>query len=337
MRTSCINHPAKEPLLIIRAWQVQACNGDHCAAALLSFFEYWHNIKLEQAGKAVEANDVAEKHGVDRTQDESLVQWHTNEQLAAGMLGLYSKRKIIEAVTKLAEKGFIRVFRNPNPRFAFDNTNHFIFNDSAVNDWLEARPDRKGSIVVQKGPTVGRKGATVGRKGPILISETTVETTTKTTGRLPAPTGPTRPESGQAILDADGDPKQETTLAELEAPAPPSKFKSFVELWSQSYEAHIGAPYPFMGGRDGKAAKALMSNCRTATELVELAAWCWGNLTGYVQQQCLTIHGFAAQQAVVQGMRAQREGKFKKDVLTPAQRAANVKAGDGWKNELADW
>lgn len=154
--------------------------------------------------------------------------------------------------------------------------------------------------------------------------------------KAPAPAGPTRPESGPAILDAEGDPKQET-LSELEAPATPSKFKAFVELWSQSYEAHIGAPYPFNGGRDGKAAKALTSNCRTATELVELAAWCWGNLTGYVQQQCLTIHGFQAQQAVVQGIRAQREGRFKKDVLTDAQREANVKAGDGWKNELADW
>ena len=44
MRTSCITHPPKDPLIMIRQWQVALCEGNTTAAALLSFFEYWHNL-----------------------------------------------------------------------------------------------------------------------------------------------------------------------------------------------------------------------------------------------------------------------------------------------------
>lgn len=32
-------HPPKDPLVIIRQWQLEFCNGNHCAAAILSMFE----------------------------------------------------------------------------------------------------------------------------------------------------------------------------------------------------------------------------------------------------------------------------------------------------------
>ncbi len=51
-RTSCIPHPEGERLILIRKWQLEACQKDACAAALLNLFEYWHNIKLEQRSQA---------------------------------------------------------------------------------------------------------------------------------------------------------------------------------------------------------------------------------------------------------------------------------------------
>ena len=45
------------------------CDNHHCAAALLSFFEYWHNVKLEQRQQAEHANRVARQHGEEGTQD----------------------------------------------------------------------------------------------------------------------------------------------------------------------------------------------------------------------------------------------------------------------------
>ena len=82
MKTSCIRHPERENLIIVRKWQVVFCEGDTCAAALISFFEYWHNIKLEQYEK--------EENPAKR----SLLQWHTEEDLEHGVAETgYEERK----------------------------------------------------------------------------------------------------------------------------------------------------------------------------------------------------------------------------------------------------
>jgi hypothetical protein len=63
MKTSCISHPANERLVIIRKWQVDFCEGNHCAAAQLSFFEYWHNWKINSDQYNYKSNNIAEMHG----------------------------------------------------------------------------------------------------------------------------------------------------------------------------------------------------------------------------------------------------------------------------------
>src|SRR4051812_34415557 len=105
-RESCISHPANERLIVIKEWQLEAA-GNPCGAALLSFFEYWHTWKLDCEEKAVQANAIAAKHGDPGTQDASLYQFHTTDQIEAGIMGLYSKDKIREAIKDLEAKGFI--------------------------------------------------------------------------------------------------------------------------------------------------------------------------------------------------------------------------------------
>lgn len=139
MKTSCVAHPPKEPLIIIRQWQVEFCEGDKCAAALMSFLEYWHNIKLAQSDKSKQSNDTAQTHGDDRVQDESLVQFHTSTQLSDGIMGLYSETKIRKGLRFLEQKGVIDIFPNPNPRYTFDKTKHFIFYPEACNKYLKDR------------------------------------------------------------------------------------------------------------------------------------------------------------------------------------------------------
>ena len=133
MKSSCIAHPEREPIIVLRKWQVSACDGNHCAAALLSFFEYWHNIKLDMQAKAAYANKVAVNHGDEPTQDESLLQFHNADQLSEGVLGLYSEKTIRSAISLLVNKGFISVQKNPNPRYKFDQTKYFLFDAKAVN------------------------------------------------------------------------------------------------------------------------------------------------------------------------------------------------------------
>lgn len=182
MKSSCINHPAREPMIIIRAWQLEACDGKACAAALLSFFEYMHNLKLEQVEKAKQFNNVAETHGDPRTQDESLYQWHTATDLERSTM-IYSARSMGEAIKLLEEKGFISVHRNPNKRYAFDKTKHFLFHPEAVNQWLSDRSAKiadsssssaeSSSKIAERSDKIARQSSETARAIPKTSSKTT--------------------------------------------------------------------------------------------------------------------------------------------------------------------
>ena len=134
MRSSCVAHPTHDPLILIRQWQLRLCEGNYVAAALMSYFEYWHNIKSSNKSQASSANDVAEKHGDERVQDESLWQRHSVEELEAGLMGIAKRDKIREALDLLENKlHIITVGRNPNPRYSFDATKHYLFRPDVVN------------------------------------------------------------------------------------------------------------------------------------------------------------------------------------------------------------
>jgi|GEM_PF-7004657 len=182
MRASCVAHPPKERLIILREWQVEACDGDRCAGLLLSFFEYWHNIKLEQSRKARESNDVAEKHGDERTQDESLYQFHTEKQLEEGLLGLYKRTKIKKSLEKLERLGYISIHNNPNPKYRFDRTRHFLFHSDAVNVFLANRGIKKsGQCDKSGGQSTDKSGQSDinGSAIPEITTETSSEITLK--------------------------------------------------------------------------------------------------------------------------------------------------------------
>ena len=228
MRSTCIQHPTREPLLIIRQWQLDFCEGDHCAAALLSMFEYWHNIRLDLSEQAQQANEAAHKHGKPAIHEESLLQFHSDEQLQAGLLKLYGTKKIREARSLLAAKSVITEHLNPNPRYAFDKTLYFEFHPEVVNAWLEQRrnppsatnttpvaasqPTPTGETGLSRGDnnffvTCGKNAERVGKnaervgKNAGSYTETTYETTSETTT---TPLPPSFIDSGQRPPPAGG-------------------------------------------------------------------------------------------------------------------------------------
>lgn len=142
-RSSCIPHPQKEQLAIIRKWQIEFCEGNVCAAALLSYYEYWHNIKLEMRIKNSKANDIAEMHHETRAQDESLLQFHTLDELTEGILGIFSKSTIAKANKYLEEKEVISVYDNPNPRYKFDRTRYVLFHPEVCIHWIKQQKPNK--------------------------------------------------------------------------------------------------------------------------------------------------------------------------------------------------
>lgn len=139
MKDSCLRHPAAHPLIIVRRWQVDMLGGV-AEAALASFFEYWHNIKLSSAPQSAKKNAVAERHGDEPSQDTSLYQHHTEQELVDGIIEIAKKRTIPKALKNLVEAGLISIHKNPNPKYSFDQTNHFLFHPEVaqkmINEWI---------------------------------------------------------------------------------------------------------------------------------------------------------------------------------------------------------
>lgn len=177
MRNSCVSRPAKRRLIIINEADLEFTGGNVCAAALISFFEYWHNIKLEASRKAQEENDVRESHGDSRTQNETLVQFHTAEDLESGLCGMYKKDAIRQSLNLLMELKVIEQFKNPNPRYSFDKTNHFLFHPETLNNWYGGDDATKPSLDERKSvdrSTENRQPLTENRQA---IPNTTSNTT----------------------------------------------------------------------------------------------------------------------------------------------------------------
>ncbi len=152
-RTSCVkNHPAKERLVITRESYVAACENDFVAAALLNLFEYWHNIKLDQYSQAKKYNDIAERHGDNRQQIESLFQWHTMDDLQKSLMG-FGRRKVEKALQIILKMGFVSIHKNPNPRYAFDSTRYFLFHPDRVDTWLDNHYNKSNNTECTNVPT----------------------------------------------------------------------------------------------------------------------------------------------------------------------------------------
>jgi hypothetical protein len=143
MKSTCISHPKNEPLIVIRAWQMEACGKNACAAALLSFFEYWHNVRIEASDRARQSNAVALAAGDIRYEDDSLLQFHTSAQLERGIM-IYKDDTIREAIIELVKLEFLSVRDNPNPKYSFDRTRYFLFHPEKVEKWLATRSRKIG-------------------------------------------------------------------------------------------------------------------------------------------------------------------------------------------------
>ncbi|MCK4608854.1 MAG: hypothetical protein KAT71_05200 [Gammaproteobacteria bacterium] len=136
---TCINNPGSELLLVLRRWQVDICDNNKCAAAVLSFLIYFHDVKREMIRKNKQANDLAELHGDERTQDETIYQFHTIEEITERILGLYGRTAINEGIKLLEKKEIISIHRNPNPKYSFDKTRYFLLHPAVCNEWLEEK------------------------------------------------------------------------------------------------------------------------------------------------------------------------------------------------------
>lgn len=177
MRTSCIQHKPNDNLVMIRESYVKAF-GDFRIAALISFFEYWHTIKLDIVKKNKQYNDNAEKHGDDRKFDETLLQWHTYEEIHENLFGIIGINALPKYIKTLEDLEIISIHKNPNPRYAFDRTNYYLFNPEKVQEILTNTTD-SGNPEERKVVTVATNCCDGDHEKLPAITEITTEITTE--------------------------------------------------------------------------------------------------------------------------------------------------------------
>ena len=70
-QTLNVSHLPAAPFTVLRLDYLIICQGDYCAAKLLSLFEAWTESRLDAIEQARYRNQAAVKEGSEPTQDES--------------------------------------------------------------------------------------------------------------------------------------------------------------------------------------------------------------------------------------------------------------------------
>lgn len=242
MKTSSVSYPANEPIVLVRQTQVQICDGNFWAAALLNHFEYWHSIKMDQQEKNRQANDLAEKHGDQRSQDESLLCFFNERELESALLDGISRNTINKHLEILKIKGFITIHKNPNPRYWFDKTRYFLFHpeivQQAVNSLYSDNPNlgyRRANSGLSS-PNIGlsqpKNEACYARaRVPDSGSETTSETTDEHGEQSKKPTAAASKTPLSSNIPSSDHQKLMKTLFDLTGPISDGKAQGAAIQW----------------------------------------------------------------------------------------------------------
>lgn len=111
-----LNEPQNQPMLILKEWHVDACGGDLAAACVLSYLLFWHCKKTDGGDS---------------------IQWHSAEDLSAGIMRLYSPKRCREAIHRLAHYGFVEILMHGGGR----NKNAYTINIDNVNKFLDKKQE----------------------------------------------------------------------------------------------------------------------------------------------------------------------------------------------------
>lgn len=115
MRSSSIPLLQNEPLVVVRASFLHLCDGDHCAAALLNNFVYWHDWCVTHGRYDITASVADSDH---QPADPERWFWKTTEGLVNDdLLRLWGEKKVRAAIDLLEAKGYAQSRFNPKNRY----------------------------------------------------------------------------------------------------------------------------------------------------------------------------------------------------------------------------
>jgi len=197
MRSSSIPLLQDEPLVIVRASFLHLCDGDHCAAALLNNFVYWHDWCVTHGRYDMTATVADPDH---QPTDPERWFWKTTEGLVNDdLLRLWGEKKVRAAIDLLESKGYAQSRFNPKNRY--DRTKQYRLVPKRLTadlqHWRKTQdersaegspevPDASGknaecalSTSCEKQP-FGKNAESIRPKRRIFITENTESETTKT-------------------------------------------------------------------------------------------------------------------------------------------------------------
>jgi hypothetical protein len=139
--SSCITYP-KHQFTVLRSINIDLCDGNRCAAMLISYFEYKRNLAIDRVMDRIK---YAEENDLDfELTDNMLAHKVSVKMLIDGLLGEYGKDKISDSVDLLVRKEYLEEFvapiiqrRNGLP----DTTKSYLLNINKIQhdlDVLEA-------------------------------------------------------------------------------------------------------------------------------------------------------------------------------------------------------
>ena len=134
MKNSCVKHPTESKFTKIYDWQLIATEKSKEASALLSLFEYYHNIRVANNEQIISRNKILRDED---QQTVDLYQYHTYEQIIERTQGMIkNKTAVSKSIKILTGLGFVSKHKNPNKKYKFDQTTYYLFHPEIVNNWI---------------------------------------------------------------------------------------------------------------------------------------------------------------------------------------------------------
>lgn len=226
IKNSCVKRVEGDTFIVVRASYMIICAGNATAAALIHFFESWHNIKISARANFIDPSGKKFKP--------TLHQWHTTKNLEDALLGIGKKHSIQEAKKLLSDMGIISLHRNPNPEYGFDNTTHFLFHPEVVNELLDRQPKIAHALDEISQSIPPESAEPLDEISRTIPNDTPNDTTKSFSG--PAP----------------GDKKKVSKKQEKKPPEdkPPRQFwQPFVDTWHDFYVDKVKGESPSIVGK----------------------------------------------------------------------------------------
>ena len=148
------------------------CQGDDCAAQILSLFEFWTSCRIEEIKRVQSYNDQNKRNTSLLMQLPTTWLYETTEDISNGILNAYGDSSIRKSIKKLLEWGFLD---SRCSKSNFDRTKEYRFNtdviQTALDQWNEAQSLDKSDPLKTTLETVEKTQETL---------KTTLETVEKT-------------------------------------------------------------------------------------------------------------------------------------------------------------